>query len=213
MKKIINLFWPVDYFFRVLSEYFFKRKLKIILEALSKRHVVVPNILIQTLITAEDHRFYQHRGIDYIGVVRAALKRLGGKIQGASTIEQQFIRTVTGDYRRSFLRKIPEMILARSLISFSAKNIIACRYLQVAYFGFDMRGYKSGLRHLCRGESNPNPETAAELIARLKYPEPSSKGCKNTFQKILKRKNHILNLMIKERIRFKDISKALVFKS
>jgi penicillin-binding protein 1A len=53
-------------------------------------------LLIAHLISGEDHRFYNHIGFDPIAILRAIYKRIdAGKIEGASTIEQQYVRTCT----------------------------------------------------------------------------------------------------------------------
>lgn len=70
-------------------------------------------ILIDFLILAEDHRNKYHIGVDVIAICRAIYRRLRFSVkEGASTIEQQLVRVVTGDYRDSISRKIKEIMLA-----------------------------------------------------------------------------------------------------
>lgn len=69
--------------------------------------------LVRFLIVAEDNRFYNHPGYDVVGICRAIYKDVcKGKREGASTIEQQLVRVLTGDYRFSVRRKIKEIYLA-----------------------------------------------------------------------------------------------------
>jgi membrane peptidoglycan carboxypeptidase len=73
----------------------------------------VPPILVAALLTVEDRRFYQHGGVDLRATCRAILHGLaGGRWTGASTIEQQLVRTLTGRYQRTLRRKLGEMLLA-----------------------------------------------------------------------------------------------------
>ena len=69
--------------------------------------------LSKLLISGEDHRFFYHLGFDIIAIARAVRNRLlYGRIEGASTIEQQLVRVLTNEYQRTFSRKIKEILLA-----------------------------------------------------------------------------------------------------
>jgi len=66
----------------------------------------VPEIIVRALVAGEDHRFYQHSGVDFIGIL-AALRRSmwQRRIYGASTINQQLIRVLTNRYERTLKKK------------------------------------------------------------------------------------------------------------
>ncbi|WP_425298828.1 biosynthetic peptidoglycan transglycosylase [Pseudomonas duriflava] len=127
--------------------------------------------LIHTLVVAEDHRNSLHFGVDPIAILRSIKVRiLQGKRQGASTIEQQFVRTITARYEKTPRRKVREQILAVMLSSRFSKDDIASCYLKVAYYGVSLVGIK-GVRVL-RADSR---ESANEIIvAHLKYPRSSN---------------------------------------
>ena len=74
----------------------------------------VPKSMKQAILAAEDERFYQHGGIDYLGVLRAALSNFvsGGARQGASTITMQVARNFYLSKEKTLTRKINEMLLA-----------------------------------------------------------------------------------------------------
>ncbi|MAE01291.1 MULTISPECIES: transglycosylase domain-containing protein [Pseudoalteromonas] len=128
--------------------------------------------LIQCLYLGEDKRNLIHYGVDFFGVGRAILSTLQGSIQGASTIEQQFIRTVTGRYERTATRKIVEQLLAL-LVSFKLKKkVIAESYLSIAFFGTSMNGYSELCNQLDPKRYDLN--FYARVIARLKYPQPTT---------------------------------------
>ncbi len=134
---------------------------------------IIPPLFIVGLIAAEDHRNALHPGVDPIAMVRAGLVRIRHKkIEGASTIEQQFVRTVAGRYERSLQRKISEQSLAISVLRRRSKSRIANAYLSIAFYGPGCVGLV-GLKRRC-GDQLEITELSAALgmIARLKYPEP-----------------------------------------
>lgn len=133
----------------------------------------IPRDFVQALVAAEDRRNALHPGVDPIGIVRAILAHLTKKgVQGASTIEQQFVRVVSGSYERTIQRKIREQALAIAVSRRRSKTQIASAYLGIAYYGPGLIG-TSGLRSLCGTDLDASqPRQIHEAIARLKYPEP-----------------------------------------
>ena len=114
--------------------------------ATKRREVVpakdVPPLLIQAFVAVEDRRFYEHGGLDYRGIMRAVLANLraGEVSQGGSTITQQVARSFFDTelfFARSFLRKIPEAILARRLEARYSKEEILTLYLNQIFLGPD----------------------------------------------------------------------------
>ena len=79
----------------------------------------VPELMKKAILAAEDERFYQHSGVDALGVLRAALSNLlgGGKKQGASTITQQVAKNFFLSSEKTYSRKIYE-----ALLSFKIEN-------------------------------------------------------------------------------------------
>src|SRR5690242_20336233 len=77
----------------------------------------VPLVLLQELlVSGEDHRHGRHHGFDLIAIARAVWRRIArGKYEGASTIEQQLVRVITGRYERTLRRKVREIGLAMLL--------------------------------------------------------------------------------------------------
>lgn len=125
------------------------------------------------LVLAEDKRFFSHGGVDPIGIARAIFQLVARRrLQGASTIEQQLVRVLTSDYRRSIGRKIKEIILATRLVQLASKEQIAAMYLQSAYMGWQMTGIEQASVRLKIDLKQPTPEDAARLVARIRHPEP-----------------------------------------
>jgi len=97
----------------------------------------IPKKLIQAFVAAEDSNFYQHRGIDYLGVLRAAFKNLISlrKKEGASTITQQVAKSMLLTPEKKFSRKLKEAILATRMERRLSKDEILYLYLNQIYLG------------------------------------------------------------------------------
>ncbi len=97
----------------------------------------VPEHVLHAFLAAEDDGFYNHEGIDYMGVMRAAIKNLrpGAHLQGASTITQQTVKTLVVGDERSYARKMREALLTRKLEQMLGKNEILHLYISQIYFG------------------------------------------------------------------------------
>lgn len=152
-----------------------KSKLNKCISTVDLKSSEIPSNFVPYLVAAEDHRSSKHRGIDPIGMLRSLCVRLKkNEIQGASTIEQQFVRVVTNDYERSLTRKFREQLLAISLTSQRMKNEIARAYLAIAYYGYNTHG-TNGINKLVKGELNRATEKEMmSIVARLKYPSPAN---------------------------------------
>ncbi|XQC04796.1 transglycosylase domain-containing protein [Arcobacter cryaerophilus gv. pseudocryaerophilus] len=137
-------------------------------------NIKIDKIFIQVLILAEDRRNKLHRGVDTIAILRAIKVRLlENKYQGASTIEQQFIRVVTNRFEKTFYRKLREQILAILLDKKAEKYDISKSYLLIAYYGYNLTGL-SAIKKICIDINKVDITTAIEIISRLKYPQPKN---------------------------------------
>lgn len=133
----------------------------------------VPHPFVEVLIKAEDHRSAYHLGVDPIGVLRALWIRLiFRRIQGASTIEQQFVRVVTGRYERTAVRKLREQLLAISLVRHRPKSAIASAYLAIAFYGSGCIGLEGLKSHFGRCLNSVSDKQALRFVSQLKYPRP-----------------------------------------
>ena len=97
----------------------------------------VPEHVVHAFVAGEDSAFFEHQGIDYQSILRAAWVNFwGGEIrQGASTITQQMVKTLLLTPERTYRRKIREMILARRIEQRLTKDEILYLYLNQIYFG------------------------------------------------------------------------------
>ena len=130
--------------------------------------------LILFLVQAEDRRFFKHHGFDPLAISRAIIKHaFFSSREGASTIEQQLVRVITGRYEYTIKRKIREIILASRLHRIADKKSIAFTYLNIAYYGTKYQNLEAILQRFNMDKNNVIPdEICAEIVARLKYPEP-----------------------------------------
>jgi len=102
-----------------------------------------PQPLTQAILAAEDERFYQHSGVDYVGVARAAFSNFisGGVRQGASTITMQVARNFFLSKGRTLARKFNEMLLAFKIESNLTKDQILELYFNQIYLGQRTYGF------------------------------------------------------------------------
>lgn len=103
----------------------------------------VPEIMKQAILAAEDDRFYQHIGIDYTGIIRAASSNIlsGGKKQGASTITQQVARNFFLTTEKTYTRKLYEALLSLKIESNLNKNQILELYINQIFLGQRAYGF------------------------------------------------------------------------
>jgi penicillin-binding protein 1A len=103
----------------------------------------VPEMMKKAILAAEDERFYEHGGVDYIGVLRAALSNFtsGGAKQGASTITMQVARNFFLTKEKTFSRKFNEMMLAFKIEHNLTKDEILELYINQIYLGQRAYGF------------------------------------------------------------------------
>ncbi len=102
----------------------------------------IPDVVKQAVLSIEDARFYQHGGVDYIGLARASLANVGrAKSQGASTITMQVARNVYLSSEKTFTRKIYELLLTYKLEHLLSKDQIFEIYLNQIYLGHRAYGF------------------------------------------------------------------------
>ena len=102
----------------------------------------IPKVMKDAVLAIEDARFYQHGGVDYIGLMRASLANLGrAKSQGASTITMQVARNVYLSSEKTFTRKIYEILLTTKLEHMLTKDQIFEIYLNQIYLGNRAYGF------------------------------------------------------------------------
>ena len=128
------------------------------------------------ILALEDRRFYYHPGFDLFSILRASLRRIQKRriTGGASTIEQQFVRTITNRREYKIARKISLIFLAILISAKYEKNLILRVYLKVAYTGYRSVGvHQASELFYNKKVQELNFTQASHIAALLKYPVPS----------------------------------------
>jgi penicillin-binding protein 1A len=113
----------------------------------------VPAVMKQAILAAEDEHFYQHSGIDYLGLIRAAFNNIAngsffgrGRRQGASTITQQLARNFFLSFEQSYIRKFYEALLTFKIEASLSKDQILEVYINQIYLGQRAYGFAAAER-------------------------------------------------------------------
>ncbi|MET0825289.1 MAG: biosynthetic peptidoglycan transglycosylase, partial [Acidimicrobiales bacterium] len=101
------------------------------------RYRDIPQVVKDAVVAIEDQRFWEHKGVDPEGLVRAALVNFehGEVVQGGSTITQQYVKNTYTTGERDVARKLREALIATRLERQLTKDEILFRYLNTTYFG------------------------------------------------------------------------------
>lgn len=160
----------------------------------------MPTHLVHAFIAAEDGAFYEHEGLDYAGIVRAAIANLkaGGIAQGGSTITQQVAKTFLLTSDRTWLRKMKDMVLAMRIEKYLNKNEILYLYLNQIYLGSGAYGVEAAAQiHFGKSVRDLTLADSA-LIAGL-VPAPSRYSPRADPEAARRRTRFVLRRMVEER--------------
>jgi penicillin-binding protein 1A len=156
----------------------------------------IPPLVREAFIATEDRNFYQHHGLDFGGIARAALADYrGGRFQGASTITQQLARALFLSNEQTMSRKIQEALLALEIERNYTKDEILERYLNIIYFGAGAYGIEAAA-HTYFGTDVSNLSLAqAALLAGLPA-APSDYSPYSSLERARNRQSHVLDRMV-----------------
>lgn len=129
----------------------------------------IPDVMKSAVLSAEDDRFYQHGGIDWIGVVRAGLTNLIAmqKTQGASTITMQVARNFYLSSEKTWSRKFYELLLTFKIEASLSKDQILELYLNQIYLGHRAYGFAAASRVYLGKELSEITAADAALLAGI----------------------------------------------
>lgn len=156
----------------------------------------LPSNLIRATISIEDRRFYEHGGIDYIGLARGTLSQVIPQLaqSGGSTITQQVAKNLYGMFEQTLERKIVEMFIAKELESKYTKNEILALYVNIINYGDN----HFGIYEASTGYFGVEPEyltlAQASLLAGLPQ-SPSNYQLSDHFQQAKVRQHQVLEAM------------------
>ena len=179
----------------LLAEYARERRLYIPIQA-------VPKLVINAFIAAEDKNFYEHGGIDFSGIARAAVLYVqqygsGRRPQGASTITQQVAKNFLLTNELSFSRKIKEALLAMKIERAFSKEKILELYLNEIYLG--MGAYGVAAASLLYFDKSVHELTVAEAAYLAALPKaPNNYHPFRQRERALERRNYVVDRMAED---------------
>src|SRR5829696_8153554 len=168
---------------------------------LPMRSEEIPQVVKDATIAIEDERFYKHKGVDYEGVVRAAIKNVTSRktVQGGSTITMQLVRSLYISSERTYTRKIREAKLAEELEDERSKEWILEKYLDSIPYGTvggqSAIGIKAAARIYFAKEVKDLTLKEAALLAGLPQ-APSDYSPTRAPRAAKQRRNEVLRKMV-----------------
>ena len=129
----------------------------------------IPPVVIQAFLAAEDDTFYEHQGVDLLGILRALFMNIkaGKVVQGGSTITQQVAKSLLLSRERSFIRKLKDFLLAIKIEKNFSKEEILHLYLNQVYLGGGYYGVKTAFEGYFRKDLNNVSIAEAAMVAGL----------------------------------------------
>src|SRR4029079_1848124 len=152
-------------------------------------------------VAIEDRRFYQHGGVDYVGIARALWRDVSaGKVaEAGSTIAQQLVRNLYTGRERTFERKVKEACLAIKLSSRWSKDKILAGYLNTVYYGNHAYGAEAAAQtYFSRNAANLTLSQSA-LLAGLPQ-APSIYDPFHNPKAALARRHEVLRAMLRSNV-------------
>lgn len=169
----------------------------------------IPTVMRQAIMSAEDERFLEHKGVDPLATIRAAYRDLtGGNTQGGSTLTQQYVKNVYVGNDKTLMRKVKEAALAIRLEHKLTKEQILTDYLNALYLGNNVYGVQAAARYYFGvdikdldiapgGAKDANLALARATLLAGVAPAPSAWNPVKDFQAAKARQRYTLNQMIK----------------
>ncbi|MEE8165262.1 MAG: transglycosylase domain-containing protein, partial [Myxococcota bacterium] len=181
-----------DRYGRLIGEFFIQKRRIVPIEQIP-RHVQF------AFVAAEDGAFFEHKGIDYSSILRAAIANLreGGIAQGASTITQQMVKSLLLTPARTYKRKMREIILARRIEQQFSKEEILFLYLNQIYFGNSAWGIGQAARSYFGKEAPDLTISEAALLAGLPQ-RPSAYNPNRNPEAAETRRRYVLRRMLED---------------
>lgn len=162
----------------------------------------IPDMVKQAFISAEDKHFYQHGGIDYVGIVRAVLNNVknigkGRRPAGASTITQQVAKNFLLSSEVSYIRKLKEAILAKKMNKAFSKDHILELYLNEIYLGNRAYGVAAAaMNYFGKSLNELELHEIAYLAALPKG--PNNYNPKKRYDAAVSRRNWVIGRMVED---------------
>jgi len=176
----------------LIAQYGEKRRIPLTLDQ-------IPPVMVKAFIATEDSRFYEHHGVDPVGIFRAASVALfsGHASQGASTITQQLARNFFLSPEKTLIRKLKEVFLAIRIEQMMSKDEILELYLNKIYLGY--RAYGVGSAAQVYFGKSVDQLTLSEIAVIAGLPKaPSTFNPLYSLDRATSRRNVVLARMLSE---------------
>ncbi|MDQ0414657.1 transglycosylase domain-containing protein [Mesobacillus stamsii] len=156
----------------------------------------VPDHVKNAVIAIEDHRFYEHSGVDLVGISRAFVQNIkaGSIVEGGSTITQQLTKNALLSSEKTYKRKLEEFFLAREIEKQYSKDEIMQMYLNRIYFGNGSWGIKEAAMGYFGKDVKDLSISEAALLAGL-IKAPSALDPHKNYDQAMERRNLVLQMM------------------
>jgi penicillin-binding protein 1A len=181
----------------LVAEYARERRLYIPIQA-------VPKLVINAFIAAEDKNFYEHGGLDFAGIMRAALINIQNygtnrRPQGASTITQQVAKNFLLSPESSYQRKITEALLALKIERTYSKDKILELYLNEIFLGGSANAYGVAAASLIYFDKSVHELTVAEAAYLAALPKgPNNYHPFRQRERAIERRNYVIDRMVED---------------
>lgn len=145
------------------------------------------------IVSVEDHRFYNHKGLDFIGIVRATINNIkeGKIVQGGSTITQQLSKNIYLNGNKNFSRKVTELFLAKDIERLFSKDEILEIYVNIINYGNGYMGIKEASKGYFDVNTNNLSFEEASMLAGL--PQcPEGYNPKKNYERSRKRQQQVI---------------------
>lgn len=157
----------------------------------------IPGYFLDAIVSVEDHRFYDHLGIDIISIARAAVSNVinGEIVSGGSTITQQLSKNMFFSFEKKYTRKIAEVIVAFQLEEKLSKEEILEMYVNVIYYGDGNYGINEAANNYYNIEAKELTLEQSVIIAGLPQ-APSIYTINKEDKRTKKRTEQVISAMV-----------------
>ncbi len=168
-----------------------------------------PDHLLKAVICAEDFRFFQHHGVDYLGIVRALMQNIrhGRVVEGGSTITQQLVKNLYLTEERTLARKVKEAVMALILEARYPKERIIQVYMNEIYLGqrgpISICGFGEASRFYF-GKNVRDLDLSESALLAAMIPSPGSYNPHTHYRESVERRNRLLAQMLDRKMITKE---------
>jgi penicillin-binding protein 1C len=167
----------------------------------------IPSIAVSAVVESEDQHFWRHRGVDGIGVARAAWLDLRGGRYGASTLTMQVARMVLGHNQRTMTAKLSEALLALRMERAVDKRVILEQWMNRAYFGNQVVGFEAAARYYFGKPAAALSDGEAALLAVIPR-APTAYDPLVHLDATLRRRDYVLDMLVRRGVLTEEAARA-----